>query len=712
MNKKIVAIWFSMMLMLSLFVVVDVSIDFTPTVSGTTRYVNTTGSGAYSKIQDAINDSNDGDTVFVYNGTYYENVIVNRSINLTGENMNTTIIDGSGRWSVVQIDKLVNYVNITGFTVQNSGSNQEDSGIKIETSSEHNIISGNIVINNSDGIYINGSCHYIIIKDNNITNNSNGIRAVASTNIEIINNSVMGNDNDGIYIALVEYTKILNNTVMYNDGSGIELMSGSNHNTIKGNNASYNWVGISLHQASYNTLEFNNVTSNSVIGIDLWDSSNIYVINNSLMNNSEIWNGYYGIYTLFTSNILMMENTLIDEGLYIYGDQLSHFNTHIIATNNTVNGKPLYYHKNQTGVDIDSIPVGQLIMANCSYFNVTNLNIANTDVGIEIAFSNNNTIMRNNLENDLYGIIALYSSDNYICGNNISNATGGIHLISSSSNSIIENNLSNDFGLSFGDISIGSSANNKVYHNNIMTIFNAVIDDSDLNNWNDSYPSGGNYWSEYMGIDEYRGPNQDIPGSDGIGDTPFVIDADSQDNYPLMKYYQTPTENSTTLLEGWNLISLPLIQEDQSLLKVLELIDGFYDTVEWYNISDVDDLWKVYNVNKPFGIDLSSINHTMGFWIHLTQPGNTIFLFNGTQPTENQTIPLRSGWNQVGYPSLTRYNRTQGLNNLTFGTEIYSIWTYNASIKKWKELGSSDFFEPGRGYWIFAISKCEWEVPL
>jgi len=54
------------------------------------------------------------------------------------------------------------------------------------------------------------------------------------------------------------------------------------------------------------------------------------------------------------------------------------------------------------------------------------------------------------------------------------------------------------------------------------------------NVWDDDYPSGGSYWSDYNGVDVKNGPNQDQPSSDGIGDTPYVIDANNQDRYPLM----------------------------------------------------------------------------------------------------------------------------------------------------------------------------------
>ncbi len=110
--------------------------------------------------------------------------------------------------------------------------------------------------------------------------------------------------------------------------------------------------------------------------------------------------------------------------------------------------------------------------------------------------------------------------------------------------------------------------------------------------------------------------------------------------------------------------------------------------------------------------DLNELNHKIGFWLHIIDPQGTTLVIIGNEPTINQTIILHEGWNLVGYPSLTNYNRTLGLNNLTFDTHVDSIWTYNASTQKWEELGPTDHFEICRGYWIHAKQNCIWEVPL
>jgi hypothetical protein len=171
-----------------------------------------------------------------------------------------------------------------------------------------------------------------------------------------------------------------------------------------------------------------------------------------------------------------------------------------------------------------------------------------------------------------------------------------------------------------------------------------------------------------------------------------------------------PTPGSFSILkQGWNLVSVPWIQTDQDLSEVLVSIAGSYDAVQWY---DGNNDWRHFKEGKTFGNDLFQINERMGFWIHITQPGDTLFLYNGTEPTGNQRITLYPGWNMVGYPSLTGYQRTVALNNLTFDTHVDSIWSYNSTIQKWKKLGPTDYLEPGKGYYIHAKSECEWEVPL
>ncbi|MCP8319054.1 MAG: right-handed parallel beta-helix repeat-containing protein, partial [Candidatus Methylarchaceae archaeon HK01B] len=145
-----------------------------------------------------------------------------------------------------------------------------------------------------------------------------------------------------------------------------------------------------------------------------------------------------------------------------------------------------------------------------------------------------NTIRKNVVTNNNHGIYLYYSSSNTVRNNVVTNNDIGINLHSSSSNTIRDNVVINS--KNYG-IYLYYSSSNKIYHNNIIDNTVQAYDYGGTgNSWDDGYPSGGNYWSDYPSVDYYRGPNQDQPGSDGIGDTPYLFEY-NQDNYPLMEPY-------------------------------------------------------------------------------------------------------------------------------------------------------------------------------
>ncbi|UCE38138.1 MAG: right-handed parallel beta-helix repeat-containing protein [Thermoplasmata archaeon] len=901
MNRKIAAIWLSLAMVFGFVVIL---VEVAPVIMGSTIiYVDDEpGEGPgnpaenYTSIQEAIDNADEGDTVFVYSGIYYEYLIVNKTMNLTGENRESTIINGSGIGDVVYVD--VDWVNITGFTITGSRQTSGDAGIDLYAvhncsiynnnisgnedgisfrySSENRIFNNNISHNRAIGIslsYSNGnnitqnngsynwhginlffSCENNIlgnymslsvgdgisiqdssnnkitenivtlnedrgiylwfssnnsIHSNNVTMNLNGIRLWQSDDNNITDNYIIQNNWSGIYFSYSQRNNISNNDISQNY-NGIVLGTSSHYNNISDNNISLNdECGIHLSQSRYNNITHNNVSKNYK-GMISWQSSHSNISNNNILNNDNC-----GISLETTSNNTLDNNIFINNGIVISGGGIRDFNSHIIPSNNLVNRKPLFYYKDSNNTDINGISIGQLVLANCTSFDVRNLQINNTDVGIIVAYSSNITIKNNEIFlNNMYGLYFtwlsnsqivsnnVYSNDyqglylnkgmsnnishnnvlnngrnglfdsgiylftssyNNITSNNVSNNgnnglyNSGIYLYLSSYNTIINNNVStkngsgiftgypsnnnlitknnvskSDYGIFIYESSNNSitcndvnsnklygiyirmASHNRVYHNNLTANTNQAYDDQGDNNWDNGYPWGGNYWSDYSGIDNNKGPNQNISGSDGIGDTPYTNlygGGGAQDNYPLMNPH-TPPNNYLILKQGWNLISIPLIQEEQNLTRVLGSIDGWYDAVQFYDITDNNDPWKHYKVGKPYGNDLFKLNESMGFWIHITQPGDTIFLYNGTQPSENKTITLHSGWNMVGYPSLTRHNRTEGLNNLTFDTHVDAIWTFNSMIQKWEKMGSTDNFEIGRGYYIHAKTKCEWVVPL
>ncbi|UCG69991.1 MAG: exo-alpha-sialidase [Thermoplasmata archaeon] len=167
------------------------------------------------------------------------------------------------------------------------------------------------------------------------------------------------------------------------------------------------------------------------------------------------------------------------------------------------------------------------------------------------------------------------------------------------------------------------------------------------------------------------------------------------------------------LYEGWNLISIPFIQMDTDLFSVLNSINGSYDAVQWYNTGDNSDHWKQNHILKPSRLnDLGNIDQNMGFWVHITQTGGVLLECSGIIPTENQSITLKTGWNLIGYPSLSNNSVSTALNNLALGDDVDSIWTYNATIQNWEELREPDYFKRGKGYWIHSKVEKIWNVLL
>lgn len=163
---------------------------------------------------------------------------------------------------------------------------------------------------------------------------------------------------------------------------------------------------------------------------------------------------------------------------------------------------------------------------------------------------------------------------------------------------------------------------------------------------------------------------------------------------------------------GWNLISLPLNFSDNSISKVLASITGSYDSIQYYDASDGKHPWKHNQTTKPPHLNhLNHVNHTMGFWIHITEPGGVLLQCTGDQFSEDQTITLYPGWNLVGYPSSVNKTRTEALSNLDFGTDVDSIWTYDAPTQQWEEIGEPEYFMIGKGYWVHSLVKKTWFVP-
>ncbi|UCG69453.1 MAG: PKD domain-containing protein, partial [Thermoplasmata archaeon] len=196
-----------------------------------------------------------------------------------------------------------------------------------------------------------------------------------------------------------------------------------------------------------------------------------------------------------------------------------------------------------------------------------------------------------------------------------------------------------------------------------------------------------------------------VTNSEGKSDTDICV---ITINFPPSA---SPSLPNFQLNQGWNLISLPTIQNNTGIQTVLQSIEWEYDVLQLYDASDSRDPWKHYHVSKPSHLnDLSEINHEMGIWIHIVKEEGTTLYLEGDKSTTPQFINLYSGWNLVGYPSTTNRLRNNALNNLMFGTDVDLIQTYNSETQNWEEIRENDCLEIGKGYWVHAKTDCVWEV--
>jgi len=235
-----------------------------PTSRGNWLYVGGSGPGNYTRIQDAIDNASDGDTVFVYDESspYYENIVIDKSIRVIGEDKNTTIIVGMvdrHEWSCVAIS--ADKVFFSGFTVEQLANSY---GVWIK--GNESIITDNIIDDYWYGIYIYPSYH----SDKESTKNT-------------IYNNLIKNCFIGLCIYLSSDNVITHNIIV--DGGGINVEHGDN-TIISNNDVRFNHIGIWVGHSDNVSISLNNVKENA-LGISTSSADNIEIINNNIYLNRE-----------------------------------------------------------------------------------------------------------------------------------------------------------------------------------------------------------------------------------------------------------------------------------------------------------------------------------------------------------------------------------------------------------------------------------------
>ncbi|MCK4717149.1 MAG: right-handed parallel beta-helix repeat-containing protein, partial [Thermoplasmata archaeon] len=452
----------------------------------------------YETIQSAVDAATPDDTIWASARTYNENVIVDKSLTLEGEDMTTTIIDGGGAGDVVYIN--ADWVNMTGFTVTKSGSNFDDAGIELNDVQNCRIENNN-ANNNAFGIYLYASNNNTITH-NNANNNTYGIYLHTACNNTITHNAVNNNTWDGIWLESSSENTIANNTSNNND-YGIGLSSASNSNTVYHNNIINNtnqaydsgtntwnlpypsggnywsdWTIPDVNADGFVDTPYPFIAGGATQ--DMWPHTEPYGWldehpNQNVLNvDLGLWwptiqgtidNASAG-HTIWVSTGTYDENVVMDKVLTLQGEDRD-----VTIIDGGGVGSVVYISAdwvNMTGFTVrDSGPVGfphvnaGIELDGVQYCNISDNKAMSSDMGIWLSNSENNIITNNLVTGNYYGIILDYSRGSTIVDNRVIFNDWNSISLSYSNDSLVANNIAGNtlMGVTGTGISVSYSNN-------------------------------------------------------------------------------------------------------------------------------------------------------------------------------------------------------------------------------------------------------------
>jgi parallel beta-helix repeat protein len=471
----------------------------------------------YSTIQGAIDapETKKRDTIKVDAGTYYEHVVVQKSIDLVGEDRNTTIIDGDGTDTVVRM--FAYQSSISNFTIQNADQiSTEHMGRCIYGESAGDVnIENNILLNATVGIGFGNS--YSVTINNNVISNT------------WLYGVDVGSQND----LLVNHNITISNNLIQDTNFGINFDGATRYSSITNNTVENCWCGIDL---APNYISRTVPTDNQIEGNTL---SNNFAMNLFVSGASDRSQESYT--NTFRNNNLTNGQS---HNLVVWGYDVATFMQNIDSSN-TVNDKKIYYLTESSNVEINPsnyADAGYLALVNVTEATVRNFDFTGNKDGLLVVGSSNVTLSNVTLgdsphlpsiQSQTYpfnwgGLTLFESCNNTIEGCTFNNNTYGVALYHSNWNLFYHNSFINN------DRDVISD-----YYSPFQNVSSGYLS---TNSWDNSFE--GNYWSDYL----TKYPNATETDGSGVWNTPYVIGMNNTDHYPLMNPYNVVSEFPSFLI--------------------------------------------------------------------------------------------------------------------------------------------------------------------
>jgi parallel beta-helix repeat protein len=239
-----------------------------PASRGNTLYVGGNGPGNYTRIQDAIDNASGETTVFVYPGSYEEDIAIPSFVHVLGYEKQSTILKGDQSEYVVKFNVGTKNASIACFTIENIEANTSYNGIFIPAYCENITISDNILTQQGwrEGIFI-WSSSKVTVTGNTISHKQTGVSVDCSEECTITDNIISDMDtgpySDGIALIHADKTLVSGNILHRNNQCGIRVDISSSRAVIKGNDIQENGYGICLFNSG-NVIARNNILENNV----------------------------------------------------------------------------------------------------------------------------------------------------------------------------------------------------------------------------------------------------------------------------------------------------------------------------------------------------------------------------------------------------------------------------------------------------------------